>query len=111
MRPIEKLTSSVAAAILVAGGLAFATVAPAQANPLGYRQMNSCGTSSARGFARCMAVVRTTVTTLRASTTVQAAAATPSGLSPANLQSAYKLPSSTAGSGKTIAIVDAYDDP
>ena len=39
------------------------------------------------------------------------AATSPSGLSPANLQSAYKLPSSSAGSGKTIAIVDAYDDP
>ncbi|GLV55582.1 peptidase S8 [Dictyobacter sp. S3.2.2.5] len=37
--------------------------------------------------------------------------ATPSGLNPADLQSAYKLPSSTAGSGQTVAIVDAYDDP
>jgi sugar lactone lactonase YvrE len=27
------------------------------------------------------------------------------------LQSAYKLPSSSAGAGKTIAIVDAFDDP
>jgi subtilase family serine protease len=110
MRPIQKITSAVAAAILVAGGLAVAA-APAQAKPLGFKQMNSCGASAARGFARCMAVVRTTVTGLRASGTVHAAAATPSGLSPASLQSAYKLPSSSAGSGKTIAIVDAYDDP
>jgi subtilase family serine protease len=36
--------------------------------------------------------------------------ATPSGLSPANLQSAYKL-STTAGSSVTVAIVDAYNDP
>jgi subtilase family serine protease len=42
---------------------------------------------------------------------VQPAAATPSGLFPANLQSAYKLPSATAGAGRTIAIVDAFDDP
>ncbi len=34
-----------------------------------------------------------------------------SGLTPAELQSAYKLPSSTAGSGQTVALVDAYDDP
>ncbi len=34
-----------------------------------------------------------------------------SGLTPAELQSAYKLPSSTAGSGETVALVDAYDDP
>jgi subtilase family serine protease len=39
------------------------------------------------------------------------AAATPSGLFPADLQSAYKLPSATAGAGQTIAIVDAFDDP
>jgi subtilase family serine protease len=35
----------------------------------------------------------------------------PSGLVPANLVAAYNLPSSTAGVGQTIAIVDAYDDP
>ncbi len=35
----------------------------------------------------------------------------PSGYNPADLQSAYNLPSSTAGVGQTVAIVDAYDDP
>ena len=35
----------------------------------------------------------------------------PPGYGPADLQSAYSLPSSTAGSGQTVAIVDAYDDP
>jgi subtilase family serine protease len=33
------------------------------------------------------------------------------GYHPSDLQSAYALPSSTAGSGETVAIVDAYDDP
>jgi subtilase family serine protease len=33
------------------------------------------------------------------------------GYSPCDLQSAYALPSSTAGGGQTVAIVDAYDDP
>jgi hypothetical protein len=32
------------------------------------------------------------------------------GFSPQNLRSAYKLPS-TGGSGQTVAIVDAFDDP
>jgi subtilase family serine protease len=32
------------------------------------------------------------------------------GYGPSDLQSAYSLPSSTAGSGQTVAIVDAYDD-
>jgi subtilase family serine protease len=36
--------------------------------------------------------------------------ALPSGFGPADLQSAYRL-SATAGSGQTVAIVDAYDDP
>ncbi|GCE12969.1 peptidase S8 [Tengunoibacter tsumagoiensis] len=31
--------------------------------------------------------------------------------SPTALQTAYQLPSTTAGTGQTIAIVDAYDDP
>ena len=35
----------------------------------------------------------------------------PADYNPADLQSAYHLPSSTAGSGQTVAIVDAYDDP
>jgi subtilase family serine protease len=36
-------------------------------------------------------------------------AATPSGFGPADLKSAYNLPA--GGSGATVAIVDAYDDP
>jgi subtilase family serine protease len=33
------------------------------------------------------------------------------GLTPANLQSAYNLPSATGGTGQTVAIVDPMDDP
>src|SRR6266536_320094 len=40
------------------------------------------------------------------------ASTSPTGLSPATIKSVYSFPtSSTAGAGKTIAIVDAYDDP
>ncbi len=35
----------------------------------------------------------------------------PAGLSPATLDAAYGLPGGTAGAGKTIAVVDAYNDP
>ena len=38
-------------------------------------------------------------------------ASSPQGLNPSDLQSAYKLPSASAGSGQTVAIVDAYNDP
>jgi subtilase family serine protease len=41
-----------------------------------------------------------------------AVTSSPTGLSPAQIKSAYGFSSSsTAGAGKTIAIVDAYDDP
>lgn len=40
------------------------------------------------------------------------ASTSPAGLSPATIKSVYSFPTSlTAGAGKTIAIVDAYDDP
>jgi subtilase family serine protease len=40
------------------------------------------------------------------------ASTSPTGLSPATIKSVYRFTtSSTAGSGKTVAIVDAYDDP
>ena len=35
----------------------------------------------------------------------------PDGLNPADLQAAYRLPSGTAGTGQTVAVIDAYDDP
>jgi len=41
-----------------------------------------------------------------------AASSAPTGLSPATIESVYSFStSSTAGGGKTIALVDAYDDP
>ena len=61
--------------------------------------------SAAEGSAHCHARV---VTDAKGNPAVTAA---PSGYGPAEIQSAYALPSATAGSGKTFAIVDAYDDP
>jgi subtilase family serine protease len=109
MPTFRKIASSVAAGILAVSGQAIASAVPAQAAP-GFKQMTSCGAAKA-GYARCLAVVRTTVTSLSADDEVTPLATTPSGLSPANLISAYALPSATAGSGQTVAIVDAYDDP
>jgi subtilase family serine protease len=39
------------------------------------------------------------------------ASTAPSGYGPVQFQTAYSLPSGTAGGGQTVAIVDAYDDP
>jgi len=60
----------------------------------------------ARGYAACNAWVRTDTMAARVTPN-----ATVSGYGPSDLQSAYNLPSATAGSGQTVAIVDAYDDP
>ncbi len=42
---------------------------------------------------------------------VAVSSSTPTGILPADIQAAYNLPSSTAGVGQTIGIVDAFDDP
>ncbi|MFD3583475.1 putative Ig domain-containing protein [Streptomyces sp. NPDC058683] len=65
-----------------------------------------CATASKAGQASCFAQRRTDIKQQLAS----ALAAAPSGLSPSNLHSAYNLPS-TGGSGLTVAVVDAYNDP
>ncbi|MEU3844273.1 putative Ig domain-containing protein [Streptomyces sp. NPDC028635] len=65
-----------------------------------------CATA-APGHASCFAQRRTDI---KQQLTAALAAATPSGLSPANLHSAYNLPT-TGGTGITVAIVDAYNDP
>src|SRR6476661_975851 len=52
------------------------------------------------GYSRCLSLVST-----------PHGLTAPTGYGPADLQSAYKLPSASAGAGQTVAIVDAFDDP
>src|SRR5207237_1098507 len=62
--------------------------------------------SAAGGEARCKAQVVTD------SHGNPDARSSPTGLSPATVKAAYGFStSSSAGAGKTVAIVDAYDDP
>lgn len=71
---------------------------------IGHRSARVCG-PAAPGTAACSALVRVNASGQPAVTS------TPSGYGPADLQSAYNLPSATAGAGQTVAIVDAYNDP
>ena len=64
-----------------------------------------CNTAQRAGFARCFAVVRTAA---RGRIAASASGPPSTALGPADIQSAYKLPS--AGGGKTIAVVDAFGD-
>lgn len=74
--------------------------APGNGNALGQSQA-VCAGPDIEGYRRCHARLRIDIS----NTT------TPSGYGPAQLRSAYTLPSSTAGGGQTVAIVDAYDNP
>jgi subtilase family serine protease len=58
---------------------------------------------AATGHATCLAQ-------LLAGTSTKSSAGKPSGFGPADIRSAYSL-SVRAGRGRTVAIVDAYDDP
>ncbi|MGH3471501.1 MAG: S53 family peptidase [Nocardioidaceae bacterium] len=79
-----------------------AVTAPAQLpGQPGQVNQRACSTASAPPYTQCMAVVDTAAGTSTSS---------PSGYGPADIQSAYNL-SPTAGAGRTVAIVDAYDDP
>jgi subtilase family serine protease len=85
-----------------AGQIASAHLAPpGDAQPL-------CSQPETPNKARCLSEVLTNTKTALESATPDVV---PSGYWPTDLQSAYKLPSSTAGSGETVAIVDAFDNP
>ncbi len=101
-------------AALAVSSFAAAVPAGASSTPTMYSKggtswVRSCETLAKGDTMACNA--------LRVTSTVQAARpmgvtpnATPSGLGPSDLLSAYNL-SANGGAGQTIAIVDAYDDP
>jgi hypothetical protein len=67
-----------------------------------------CNRAAGPGVVRCFAVVRTPADHV---ITADTSGPPASALTPADLQSAYGLPSATAGAGRTVAVVDAFDDP
>jgi hypothetical protein len=97
--------SLLAAVCLGTVGLGGAVIA-AQASTTTPVKKTCGGIPTQPGRYACLAEMRTD--SVRPFVAPQAA---PSGLGPADLQSAYKLPSASAGAGQTVAIVDAFDDP
>ena len=108
LRPILATVAAtgLASLALVGATAPAAGAAPTPAQPAGKHAVRVC-TQAVTG-ASCQAL---RVDPATSGSGVSPAAATPSGLFPADLQSAYKLPSATAGAGRTVAIVDAFDDP
>jgi subtilase family serine protease len=111
MRFTRRTAGLALAAVTAAGG--FALASPATAAPAGYHaggvgrgHLRSCLTA-VPGVASCQAILNADA----AGAATASPDTGPAGLHPADLQSAYQLPSSTAGAGMTIAVVDAYNDP
>ncbi|MDA8043803.1 MAG: Ig-like domain-containing protein [Actinomycetota bacterium] len=106
------LMASVGTGALVGGlagpGVAQAAGAGPSAAGIEHRNVHVCGRPAA-GSASCDAIVHQAV---RADGKPAPNASSPTGLSPSQLEAAYGIPgAATAGSGETIALVDAYDDP
>jgi subtilase family serine protease len=114
----RSVIAAAASAALVAGGSGFAAAASAQtaathatAAP-DYKAAN-CQTQRSSTKMGCMLDLRTNVKHFLQNAQRPDAAPTGDGYGPSTLQSAYKLTSdsSTLGSGETVAVVDAYNDP
>ncbi len=84
---------------------------PAAAPPAALDYRRACAVAAGVGWASCLALVRTNVTQRAQAAAAPAQAPTGFGYGPPDLQSAYDLPSATAGTGETVAVVDAFDDP
>ncbi|WP_194906709.1 S53 family peptidase [Catenulispora rubra] len=116
----HRLLRGLAAAVLAVGTIATA-VAPANATGATHPAVasnvkNVCGAAKP-GYDRCFAQIRTDVhepahvgRIAGAAGAVAVGTPAPAGFGPADLHSAYNLPT-TGGANQTVAIVDAGDDP
>ena len=97
------------------GGVALAAAAgPAAAAGSAHRATapdvrRACAAATKAGTAACLVLIRTDVKQRTQAEVVNVP--TGYGYGPSSLQSAYKLPSSTGGTGQVVAVVDAYNDP
>jgi hypothetical protein len=105
--PRPRYVLIVLALCALAGSLVGGSARPAAAAG-GAQFVRTCA-SVPKGEMRCFALRRTTGIRAHLAAGVNPAVAV-SGYGPSDLDSAYNVPT-TLGSGKTVAIVDAYDDP
>jgi hypothetical protein len=97
---IRRLT--IPLALLLVGGTSMAASADVKEPP---KVVASCDQKVEPGFFTCFAQRRADLGFR------SRALGVPEGFGPADLASAYKLPTATAGKGQRVYIVDAYDDP
>lgn len=105
---------AIAAVLTACGGRSSLPAgAPPQAAAPAVTQSNvaqSCAVPLPGDQVRCFAEFRTDAGAAVSTEARSAMASSPSGYGPADIRAAYVLPG-TAGSGQTVAIVDAYNDP
>jgi subtilase family serine protease len=103
------LTAAAAGALLAAAALAVPVAASAAPGAHPNRASERTCPAAPAGYAACFARVVVDSSGHPVAKPVQPNA-TPAGYGPADIRSAYNL-GSASGSGRTVAIVDAYDDP
>lgn len=113
-RLVRKSLIGTGALALVAGsGLAVSasTASAAEHARVAVNYRPACAAVSAKSHvATCMVLVRTDVKQ-RSAAYFGSNVPTGYGYGPSSLQSAYNLPSAKKGKGKSVAVVDAYNDP
>jgi subtilase family serine protease len=103
-------TATLSATAGVAAAAPAAAPMAAHSATMTHRQVHSCTTTPKKGHVACNAILRQNVTPAG---TVAPAATTPTGYGPADLRSAYTLTTAATskGTGQTVGIVDAFNDP
>src|ERR1700722_7885983 len=110
LRVTQRVILATAVLTLTTGAALAAASGPAAAAATHSSDVRrACAATSNPGFAACMVLIRTDVK--QRNEAQVSPQAPPNGYGPSSLQSAYKLPSSTAGTGQIVAVVDAYNDP
>jgi putative cell wall-binding protein len=102
---------AVAGVIALLGPSASAVASPVAPAVVHHKTARLCSTVTTPGHVTCFAIQQTdTVQPADLSENAVSPNATPSGYGPSALAAAYKL-DQTKGSGRTVAIVDAYNNP
>src|ERR1700722_4830057 len=90
-----------------------ATAHPNTTSPGTFRHdyKRACPVTTRPGMMACMSLTPPNVAHVSQKALGPDAAPVGDGYGPSTLQTAYNLPSSTNGSGQTVAVVDAFNDP
>ena len=99
--------TAAAVTLVLTGPLGPAPARAAAADPKNTPTEAVCEAPRKPGEMTCLALVRTDIQGGLGVVPMLA----PAGYGPADLRSAYNLPSATAGAGQTIAVVNAFDNP